>query len=75
MCRVVKPRRLEQLLRRNVKRFPGGLVFKARRLLNLSTSGLRLIKKKKTLSASEREPDSHHITYSKSGSYARRTDM
>ena len=36
-----------QLLRRNVKRFRGGLVFKAHRLLCHSTLGLRVIKKKK----------------------------
>jgi len=34
-------------LRRNVKRFRGGLVFKAHRLLYHSTLGLRVIKKKK----------------------------
>ena len=32
---------------RNVKRFRGGLVFKAHRLLYHSTLGLRVIKKKK----------------------------
>ena len=37
----------EQLLRRNVKRFRGGLVFKAHRLLYHSTLGLRVIKKKR----------------------------
>ena len=37
----------EQLLRRNVKRFRGGLVCKAHRLLYHSTLGLRVIKKKK----------------------------
>jgi len=42
-----KPSIQEQLLRRNVKRFRGGLVFKAHRLLYLSTLGLRVIKKKK----------------------------
>ena len=36
-----------QLLRRNVKRFRGGLVFKAHRLLYHSTVGLRVIKKEK----------------------------
>jgi len=36
-----------QLLRRNVKRFRGGLVFKARRHLCHSTLGLRVIKKKR----------------------------
>ena len=35
------------LLRRNVKRFRGGLVFKARRLLYHSTLGLRVIEKKR----------------------------
>ena len=33
--------------RGNVKRFRGGLVFKAHRLLHHSTLGLRVIKKKK----------------------------
>jgi len=37
----------EQLRSRNVKRFRGGLVFKAHRLLYHSTLGLRVIKKKK----------------------------
>ena len=37
---------LEQLLRRNVKRFRGGLVFKAHELWYHSTPGLRVIKKK-----------------------------
>jgi len=37
----------EQLLSRNVKRFRGGLVFKAHRLLYHSTLGLKVIKKKK----------------------------
>jgi len=36
----------EQLLRRNVKRFRGGLVFKAHRLVYHSTLGLSVIKKK-----------------------------
>jgi len=33
--------------RRNVKRFRGGLIFEAHRLLYHSTPGLRVIKKKK----------------------------
>ena len=37
----------EQQLRRNVKRFRGGLVSKAQRLLYRPTLGLRVIKKKK----------------------------
>jgi len=37
----------EQLLRRNVKRFRGGLVFKAHRLVYHSTIGSRVTKKKK----------------------------
>ena len=37
---------LEQLLRRNVQRFRGGLVFKAHRLVYHSTLGWRVIKKK-----------------------------
>ena len=43
---IYEPGRYEQLLRRNVKRFRGGLVFKAHRLLYHSTLGLRVIKKK-----------------------------
>ena len=35
------------MLRRNVKRFRGGLVYKAHRLLHHSTLGSRVIKKKK----------------------------
>jgi len=37
----------EQLLHRNVKRFQGGLVFKAHRWLHHSTLGSRVIKKKR----------------------------
>jgi len=37
----------EQLLRRNVKRFRGGLVFEAHRLFYHSTLGLRVTTKKK----------------------------
>jgi len=37
----------EKLVFRNVKRFQGGLVFKAHRLFYHSTLGLRVIKKKK----------------------------
>jgi len=40
------PQTLSQLLYRNVKRFRGGLVFKAHSLLYYSTVGLREIKKK-----------------------------
>jgi len=40
--------REEQLPSRNVKRFRGGLVFKAHRLLYHSTLGLRVIKKKRS---------------------------
>jgi len=36
-----------ELLRRNVKRFRGGLVFKAHRLVYHSTLGWRVIKQKK----------------------------
>ena len=39
----------EQLLRRNVKRIRGGLVFQVHRLVHHSTRGLRVIKKKKHL--------------------------
>ena len=39
----------ESLLRRNVKRFRGGLVFKAHRLVYHSNHGLRVIKKKRSL--------------------------
>ena len=38
---------VEQLLKKNVERFRGGLVFKAHRLLYHSTLGLRVTKKKK----------------------------
>jgi len=38
---------LQQLIRRNVKRFRGGLVFKAHRLVYHSTLGLRVIQLKK----------------------------
>ena len=38
----------EQLLRRNVKRFRGGLLFKAHRRFYHSTLGLRVIQRKKT---------------------------
>ena len=47
---VIKKKRrrgTHQLLHSNVKRFRGGLVFKAHRLLCHSTLGLRVIKKKK----------------------------
>ena len=40
----------KQLLRRNEKRFRGGLVFKAHRRVYHSTPGLTIIKKKKTRS-------------------------
>ena len=40
---------LSQLLRRNVKRFRGGLVVKAHRLVYHSTLGLRVIKKKRSV--------------------------
>ena len=43
----------EQLLYRNVHWFPGGLVFKAHKLVYHSTLGLRVIKKKKDSAASE----------------------
>ena len=46
-CIAVQFSTSEQLLRRNVKRFRGGLVFKAHRLVYHSTLGLRIIKKKK----------------------------
>jgi len=42
-------REVPRLLRRNVKRFRGGLVFKAHRLVYHSTLDLRVIKKKKYL--------------------------
>jgi hypothetical protein len=50
MCRIHE----ERLLCRNVKRFQGGLVFNAHRLLFDSTLGLRVIKKKKKNSISSR---------------------
>ena len=37
----------QQLLRRNLRRFRGGLVFQANRLMYHSTLGLRVIQKKK----------------------------
>jgi hypothetical protein len=40
------PVQREQLLRRNVKRFQGGLVFKAHRPLHHTTPGSSVIKKK-----------------------------
>ena len=39
----------DQLLRRNVKRFRGELVFKAHRLLNRSTLGLKVVKTKEKM--------------------------
>ena len=42
----------QQLLRRNVKRFRGGLVFKAHRLLYHSTLGSRVLNKKKEVEGS-----------------------
>jgi len=42
-----------QLLRRNVKRFRGGLIFKAHRLVYHSTLGWRVIKKKKEYTGRE----------------------
>ena len=47
----------EQLLRRIVKRFRRGLVFKAHRLVNYSTLGSRLIKKKKKKTSGHLPPD------------------
>ena len=44
----------EQLLSRNVKQFPGRLVFKAHRLLFHSFLGSRMIEKKKTKNLSAR---------------------
>ena len=52
----------EQLLRRNVKRFRGGLVFKAHRLLYHSTLGWREIKKKKKEGEIARE-NQHHLPH------------
>ena len=43
----LEPIRYNELLRRNVKRFRGGLVFKAHRLVHHSTLGSRVAKKKK----------------------------
>ena len=42
-----------QRVRRNVKRFRGGLVFKAHRLLYHSTLGWRVIKRERELGAGE----------------------
>jgi hypothetical protein len=44
---VIYRARLYGSIRRNVKRFRGGLVFKAHRLVYHSTLGLRVIKKEK----------------------------
>ena len=53
---------LEQLLRRNVKPFRGGLVFKAHRLVYHSTLGLRVIKKKRERErARERERERERV--------------
>ena len=50
----------EQLLRRNVKRFRGGLVCKAHRLVYPSTLGWRVIKKKKEgVEEGQRDHDEH----------------
>jgi len=57
----------EQLLSRDVKRFRGGLVFKADRLLYHSTLGLRVIKKKKKRSTSMAGgPSSHQQSHGRS---------
>jgi len=53
----------EHQLRRNVKRFPGGLVSKAHRLVNHSTLGLRVIKKKIADSLCVQEWESDHASY------------
>ena len=50
----------EQLLRRNMKRFRGGLVLKAHRRLYHSTPGLRVIKKK---DACQREVPENQAKY------------
>jgi len=47
--------RSSQLLRKNIKRFRGGFVFKAHILLYHSTLGLRVIKKKKTAHHNRRQ--------------------
>jgi len=57
----------EQLLHRNVKRFRGGLVFEAHRLLYHSTLGLRVIKRKRCGGGSgARRP---HPKYSRSNGH------
>ena len=55
----------EQLLRRNLKRCRGGLVFKAHRLLYHSTLGSRVIKKKKALGRLLLTPRLQHGAHSK----------
>ena len=47
------------LVRRNVQRFRGGLVFKAHRLLYHSTLGLSVIKKKKVGGPARARCDAH----------------
>jgi len=61
----------EQLLRRNVKRFRGGLVFKAHRLLHHSSLGFRVIKKKKVDQLlGGRLPDGHVGRHDQLGDHA-----
>ena len=52
---------MELLLRRNVKRFRGGLVFNAHRLLYNSTLGSRVIKKKKKVEWGRRQGVTSHL--------------
>ena len=51
------PSEREHLLNRSVQRFRGGLVFKAHRLFNHSTLGLRVIKKKKKPETRDTKPE------------------
>ena len=51
----------QQLLRRNVERFRGGLVFKAHRPLHRSTPGLRVKKKKEAARGAEQEGISEQL--------------
>jgi len=58
MCEIKYRRwRDKQLLRRNVKRFRGGLILKADRLLYHSTPGSRVSKKKEEKGGGIREAD------------------
>ena len=54
-------------LHRNVKRFRGGLVFKAHTLLYRSTPGLRVVKKKRKVTCTAVEFASSEVADSEAG--------